>query len=278
MGVSHADLETDRNRRGIVEPRRPAWFQQVSRTAFAAKGALYLILAAIMVRADLSNPSAFSRALIAGLGFALVFSSAYKIAEAVGHPDLDQRNRADAIVMRITRVLVSLVYAGLAVMAFAEAAHPTPLEGVHWTARLLEEPSGPLLAATTGAFAIGFGVHQFYRALSADCLRRLDCARMSQAAQRRAVIAAGIAYVGRGIVFGAVGLFLIEAAVNFDPRTSPLGLPGDLEALHQTAQWAFALVAAAMAAYGLFCLLVLARYANLGPQGEARPLQTSEGR
>lgn len=258
MAISRADLGT-----GPAESRSPAWFPRVSRAAFAAKGVLYLVLAAVTVRPDLSNPSVFSRVLLGALGLGLVASAAYKLVEAVAHPDVTRRNGAEPKVMRFDRVLASLVYAGLAFVAFEHAARPAAhVEGVHWTARFLEEPSGPLLTVVAGAAAMGFGLHQLYRAFSADRQHRLDRSRMSTRDLRLAVIAGGIAYVGRGIAFGAVGLFLVEAAVHFDYRTSPHGLPGYLETLHETAQWEFGIVAAAMAAYGLFSLLVLARFST----------------
>jgi hypothetical protein len=62
-------------------------------------------------------------------------------------------------------------------------------------------------------------------------------------------------YVARGVVFGLVGIFLIKAAVEFDPNKA-VGLDGALAKLanHSYGSWLLGIVAAGLIAFALYSL------------------------
>jgi len=67
----------------------------------------------------------------------------------------------------------------------------------------------------------------------------------------------------RGVVFGIIGVFLIQAALHSNAGEA-LGLSGALRALEQQSygQWVLGIVALGLVAYG-FYMLVLARYRRI---------------
>jgi hypothetical protein len=67
----------------------------------------------------------------------------------------------------------------------------------------------------------------------------------------------------RGVVFGIIGVFLIQAALNSN-ASQARGLSGALRALEQQSygQWVLGVVALGLVAYGLY-MFVLARYRRI---------------
>jgi hypothetical protein len=258
MSVPHVGTDPQSSGPGAT------WFAPVSRAAFAAKGVLYLLVAAVVVRSDVAFPSAFSLALFVAVAIGLFIAAVYKLLEALAHPDVAGRG-VDVIVTRLGRVAMAMTYGALGIGVLDHVANPPSVADVHWTARLLEQPLGPTIVASVGLVAMGFGLHQLYRARSNDCVRHL--VRPMGATTRRLAIAAGdIAYAGRGVAVALVGIAVIRAAVTFDARVNYRGLAGVIGTVHHTSGGALSLAVFVVgcAAYGLFCILVLARYSAPG--------------
>ena len=74
------------------------------------------------------------------------------------------------------------------------------------------------------------GIVQLYRAVAQTFKRYLRLAEMSPAEQRWAVRAGRFGIAARGFVFCLVGLFLVQAALRYDPSRAR-GFGGALEAL-----------------------------------------------
>ncbi len=119
-----------------------------------------------------------------------------------------------------------------------------------WTARLLALPVGRYLVAVVGIAVIGFGLWQFYRALTRDKNKRVD---LSRARLRLAISVLG-AYglVARGVLFALVGGYLVNAAWRHDPHYSG-GVAGALAGLKQQpyGNWLLGAVAIGLLCYGL---------------------------
>jgi hypothetical protein len=79
--------------------------------------------------------------------------------------------------------------------------------------------------------------------------------------ERKLVTLAGVAgVVARGVVFGLIGIFLIKAAIEYDPGET-VGLDGALRKLaaQDHGRFLLGLVAAGLLSFGIFCLFQ-ARY------------------
>jgi hypothetical protein len=82
---------------------------------------------------------------------------------------------------------------------------------------------------------------------------------------------AGVAgHLARAVVFGLIGVFVIKAAVDYEPKNA-IGLDGALQKLAHASYgpWLLGLTAAGLLCYGLFCL-VDARYRDVSVDNGTR--------
>jgi hypothetical protein len=86
---------------------------------------------------------------------------------------------------------------------------------------------------------------------------------MGSAARRWGGRVGTFGHVARGVVFGLIGVFVIKAALEYDPKEA-IGLDGALQKLASAAYGPYLLgvTAAGLIAYGLYCL-VDARYRDV---------------
>lgn len=120
-----------------------------------------------------------------------------------------------------------------------------------WTLRAMQLPLGRYAVGAVGVGIGIFALSQVYRAITADKIKRVD---LKQTRLRVVIIVAGAyGYISRGVLFGLVGLYLVDAAWHSDPRYSG-GIAGALSALQQRryGMWLLGAVACGLMAYGVF--------------------------
>ncbi|MFD9060872.1 DUF1206 domain-containing protein [Kitasatospora purpeofusca] len=121
------------------------------------------------------------------------------------------------------------------------------------TADALALPGGRLLVGAAGLALVGVGAGIAVRAALRTFLRRLDTASMGRRT-RIAVTAIGFAgNTARGTVFAGVGLFVMTAAVRFDPGRAR-GVDDTLRSFADTpaGPWLLAVVAVGLLLFGVF--------------------------
>ncbi|MFJ1707280.1 DUF1206 domain-containing protein [Kitasatospora sp. NPDC088346] len=126
-------------------------------------------------------------------------------------------------------------------------------ESRDWTAALLRLPAGRILAGLAGAALVVAGVTVAVRALLRRFLRKLDTAAMGPRT-RTAVTAAGVGgNLARGAVFAGAGVFVVTAAVRFDPGRAK-GMDDTLRsfAVSPAGPWLLLPVAAGLLLFGVF--------------------------
>jgi hypothetical protein len=128
------------------------------------------------------------------------------------------------------------------------------------TAQVMALPFGPLLVGLVGLGFIGFGLYQIYKGYKCKFLKRLEGGQMNRTENRWATRCGQIGLAARGVVFGIIGYFLIQAALNYDPR-QVRGFRGALQAIavQPHGKVLLGIVAAGLAIYG-FYMLVEAKY------------------
>ena len=64
-----------------------------------------------------------------------------------------------------------------------------------------------------------------------------------------------VGHAARFVVFGLIGVFVIKAAIDYDPKEA-IGLDGALQKLaaQSYGSWLLGLTAAGLIAYGVYCL------------------------
>ena len=128
------------------------------------------------------------------------------------------------------------------------------------TATVFDWPAGRWLVGAAGIAIVGYGLWNGYRALSRNFEKDLKVEQMS-GGERRLVCAVGRAgFAARGIVFALIGIFVVKAALEYDPK-EPVGLDGALQRLSEQPYGPALLgtVAAGLVAFGVFSL-ARARY------------------
>jgi hypothetical protein len=254
----------------------------LGRFGFAAKGVVYLIVGVLAVQAALGQggqttdqhgalakiaEAPFGRVLLAVLVVGLFGHALWKLVLAVLDPDR-RGTDARALLGRAVDAGVAVIYVGLALSALQIALGSSGGAGStqktqDWTAWLLGQPLGPWLVALGGAGVVGAGLFVLYRAFTSDPCDELRCGQM-RVGQRRAIRHLGRAgNAARGVAFLTIGALLVAAGIHADPGKAQ-GLDGALATLaaQPFGPHLLGLVAAGLAAYGLFAL-VEARYGRL---------------
>ena len=123
-----------------------------------------------------------------------------------------------------------------------------------WTARAMALPLGRWMIAATGTGIALFGLFQLYRAVSRSKTQRVD---LTHSRLRSVIIALGMyGFLARGVLFGVIGGFLIDAARRYDAANAT-GIAGALSALkrQEYGHWLLGIVAAGLICYGLFQII-----------------------
>ena len=101
------------------------------------------------------------------------------------------------------------------------------------TAGVFGWPLGAWLVAIVGAVFIGVGLYQGYRAFTKDFLKEAKTEQMSPRVKAWIKWSGVFGHLARMVVFGLVGVFLIVAALDYNPNKA-VGLDGALAKLSQT--------------------------------------------
>lgn len=253
---------------------RSVWAARLARLGFIARGALYITVGALALLAAFglggeltSNRGALSHLAAQPFGGFLLGLVALGLAgyalwqfacAALGTSD-----PSDSPIKRVGHAFTGLVHASLSVAAFhmlAGTGNADSNQQQAWTARLLAEPFGAVVIGAAGVAVIGLGLYQFYQAVTAKFLEKLAHYEMSPREERATTIAGRVGHAARGVVFGLMGAFLIQAAAEADP-SQVRGLDGALLEIARAdaGPILLALVATGLIAFGAFCLM-MARY------------------
>ncbi len=122
-----------------------------------------------------------------------------------------------------------------------------------WTASALKLAYGRWLVGLAGCVLIGVGVVLAVRALQRKFLKKLDTGAMSRRTEQT-VTGLGVAGgVARGSVFAAAGVFILIAAVQFDPDEAK-GVDDTLRSFTETpaGPWLLVAVAIGLVLFGVF--------------------------
>ena len=248
------------------------WVERLARLGFAAIGVVYCTIGLLAVDVALGRGGQttdthgalgtivlqpFGKLLLAVIALGLIGYALWRVLQ--GTLDLEGQGRdAAALVKRAGAVFGGIAYAGLAISAIQLlAGHRGGTTGAaDWTARLLDHRWGQLVVVLAGLIVLGMAGAELYQSYSVSFQRDLSLASL-RPDQRRLVITAGRSgLAARGVVFGVIGLFAIQAAVRHDP-TRAQGFGGALGELAAGpgGKLLLGLVAVGLVAYGGYMLV-----------------------
>jgi hypothetical protein len=154
-----------------------------------------------------------------------------------------------------------LIYAGLTAstvkILVGSGGNESQNRNAHRTAStLLSLPAGPVLVGAAGAAILGVALWNVYRGLSRRFEDRWRTGPMSHTARTWGGRVGVAGHIARGVVFGLIGVFVIKAAVDYDPKDA-IGLDGALQKLAHTnyGPYLLGLTATGLVCYALYCFV-----------------------
>ncbi|MBA2564987.1 MAG: DUF1206 domain-containing protein [Gemmatimonadetes bacterium] len=269
-------------------PKPGRWVDWLARFGYAAKGVVYILVGALAARAAMGPggetkgtrgalgtilEQPFGRVALAVVAVGLAGYVLWRLVQGFLDPEGRGSDFKD-LGLRAFFVLNGLIYLSLAFaagrLALGSGGGGATREPYRdWTARLMSQPHGRWLVAAVGLIVLGVALYQFVRAYKAKFRKRLKLREMSSAAEQWATRTGRFGFAARGVTFGLIASFLINAARQADPNEAK-GLEGALTTIERQPMgpWLLAIVAIGLMAYGVF-QLVYARYRRTGLEEQA---------
>lgn len=250
------------------------WIARLGRAGLATKGLVYLTIGVLATETAFGAGGEttdsrgallhvvqvpFGVALLMLVALGLVGFALWRVTQAL----LDtERKGTDpkGLAERSGYLISAAVYGGLALFAvrllMSGESGPTNDSAAHdWTAWLMAQPLGRWLVGGAGLGMIGTALIQFWLAWSTDFCKDLRVGQMSRTAQTWVIRLGRMGFAARGVAFGIIGGFLLQAAWHAQPQEAR-GLGGALASLAEQpfGPWLLAAVAFGLAAYGVYML------------------------
>ncbi|MDO0937654.1 DUF1206 domain-containing protein [Streptomyces sp. DG2A-72] len=237
------------------------------RAGFAARGVVYVLIGVLAVRIALGSggesadrqgalaqvaAQPFGKAMLWAMAVGFGCMALWRGARALGR---GPRHKAASRVLDGGRAVfyAAICWATAAYAAGGGQGSSGNAQSQDWTASALKLPYGRALVGGAGCLLIGIGAVLAVRAAMRRFLRQLDTGAMSHRT-KQVVTALGVGGgVARGVVFAAAGIFILVAAVRFDPDEAK-GVDATLRSFTQTpvGPWLLVGVAIGLVLFGVF--------------------------
>jgi uncharacterized protein DUF1206 len=185
------------------------------------------------------------------------------LSAIVGHPKPLDRVESVARALVYAVVVASL----LSLLLGGGSGESDDEKSQDFTRSLLDLPGGVLLVAAAGLGLIALGGYWIYKGVTSGFLEELRTAEIP-ARLRPVVEKLGlIGYVCRGVIAGLAGIFVIRAALTYDPEEAK-GIDDTLRSFASTpaGPWLLVVVALGLLLFAGYCLCE-ARWHRIEPSG-----------
>ncbi len=260
------------------------WMSLLARLGYAVKGVVYLIIGGLAMALAVGHGGEatdqrgalrtiyvqpLGKFLLVVVGIGLVGFALWSFIQALFDTE-GKGSDAKGIIGRIGYAGVGVAYGALAFGAFqlvtgtGNVGKSTTASTQDWTAKLLKLPFGVPLVVIVGLVVIGIAFYLFSKAYSAKFQRRLNLASLNGHLRKWVVNLGRFGYAALGVVFTIIGIFLIVAAIQHNPREAR-GLDSALQELLRQpfGPVLLAVIALGLIAYGVYSF-VEARYRRVG--------------
>ena len=253
--------------RSFVQSRA---FEYLSRAGFVARALIYGIIGVLAFKLALGHGGkltnqqgalhtvahqSFGKALLTLVAIGLGGYSLWRLVRAaIGHGPEGTDSGFD----RVAALASGIVYSGmcaLAVEILLGAGGGSTGNAKKQTAGVFSWPAGTWIVGLAGAVLIGVALYQGYRGISKKFLDDSKTGEMGPRVKEWISLLGTIGHLARMIVFALIGIFLIKAAVDYNPSAA-VGLDGALaKILHRSyGPLALGIVAAGLVAFALYSL------------------------
>jgi hypothetical protein len=247
----------------------------LGRLGLVAMGVSYGLVAALALRLALQESGetedrggalqtiaqdGFGRVVVFLLAIGFAGYAIWRVAEAVFDRG-GEGKRAKGLVVRASFLGRALIYTALCITAVAVLLGSSGESNEKQeTATVLDWPAGRWIVAAVGAGFIGAAGWNFFRGATQRFKEELNTGEMGSGEERLVTFVGVTGVFARGVVFSLIGIFLIKAALEYDPQEA-IGLDGALNKVvaQDYGRFLLGVVAAGLLAFGVFCLFQ-ARY------------------
>ncbi|MGZ4316096.1 MAG: DUF1206 domain-containing protein [Gaiellaceae bacterium] len=245
-------------------------FEWLSRAGFVARALIYGIIGILALKLALGHGGKltnqqgalhtvaqqhFGKLLLTLVAIGLGGYSMWRLVRAaIGHGP----EGADSGVERVGAFASGLFYGAMCVLAVkvllgvsSKSAGSAKKE----TAGVLGWPAGTWIVGIAGVVMIGVALYQGYRGITKKFLEDSKTAEMGHRTRKGISALGTVGHLARMIVFALVGIFLVKAAVDFNPHAA-VGIDGALaKIVHRSyGPLALGIVAVGLVAFGLYSL------------------------
>jgi hypothetical protein len=267
MTANVAGGEVRRAGRGVAGS---PWFHRLSRAGLVARGVIYLLIGSLAVQIGVGDGGGKEAdrkgaletvagspggevilwLLVAGFaGLAL-----WRFAEAVyGQPVPDGTAPSKRLASLGRGVFYGVACAAILEFALGGGAQSSNEQSKSFTAKAMGEPGGRWLVLVIGLGFVAWGAGNIVNAVRRKFTKKLETGRMSPRERTAVTLLGQVGRSARGLVFGAVGVFLAYAAITFDPGKAK-GLDGTLRTFAGTpgGRWGLVAVAIGLVIFGVY--------------------------
>ncbi len=253
-----------------------------ARFGYAAKGFVYAaigilaLLAAFSIGGETTGTAGalhaiarqpFGKMLLGIIAISLLGYVIWRLIQAFNDPG-NKGHDTKGILTRLGHILSGITYIGVAANAGLLAMGSSSSSSgdsskEDWTAMVMQQPFGRWLVGIAGAVTIGIGLWRIYRAYKTKFRQQLNLQNLNHRQQNWLVNISRFGIAARGVVFIAIGFFVLKAAKNYDPEKVK-GLDGILLSLAQQpfGKALLALMALGLISYAMY-LFLQARYRRI---------------
>ena len=198
----------------------------------------------------------YGKTLLIAIAVGLVAMAIWQAFEAAIGESGEQTK--GAIAERVLSGVRAVLYAYLAWTAIKVVQGANASMGDNYeskTSGLMGSTGGRWLIGLIGLIIVGVGVGMFIYGFRRKFVSHLNTQQMT-ASTRQPIIKLGMAgYMAKGAAYTVAGLLVVTAAVKYDPEKAR-GLDAALKTLagYSWGVWVLALIAAGIAAFGVYCL------------------------
>lgn len=247
----------------------PKWVERFARIGLFANGLVYCLvgLLAFMAAFGLGKgkqetadregvfqfvlKQPFGKVLLILIAAGLICYSLWRLTQALKDTE-HKGDSAKGIGRRIGYLFSGVIYGGFAVaalkMAIGAGSGSKGDQRETLAQKVLEQPMGQWILGLIGAGVIIGGLYQIYRGLSDKYKKDVASAQLKHETEEMLIRAGKVGYVARGIVWGLIGYFFIQAARHFRPSEA-----GGTEQAFQFLEGTFGALLFGAVAVGLIC-------------------------
>ncbi|HEV2593054.1 MAG TPA: DUF1206 domain-containing protein [Gaiellaceae bacterium] len=249
---------------------RTKTFETLARAGFVSRGVIYGVIGILAVKLAIGSGGKttsqsgalktiahqpFGKVLLIIVAVGLAGYALWRFTRALlGHGPED----SDSGVDRVAAFGSGVAYAAMCAIAVeillgsgasSSGSPKRPAAGI------LGWPAGTWIVGIAGAVLCGIALYQGYRGITHEFLKDSKTEEMSPAIRKWITWIGTVGHLARMVVFALVGIFLIKAAIDYNPNKA-VGVDGALAKLANQSYGSYLLgiVAAGLIAFALYSL------------------------